>query len=67
MTNSEQPKCHYCREPMEWKEGEIDCDVCDGEGRVLHDADQIELKCSFCNGTGEVDVEGWFCENPDCD
>lgn len=66
MSNNEQPRCHYCREPMEWKEGETDCDMCGGEGLTYHDADQVVLRCQWCRGNGTMDVEGWFCDNPDC-
>ena len=53
--------CEMCGEVMEWREGEVECDMCYGEGIIYHDANQINVKCSFCSGTGTVEASGWFC------
>jgi DnaJ-class molecular chaperone len=41
----------------------IECDLCDGTGTVLMDADMVELNCLDCKGTGAKEVElCWDCE-----
>jgi DnaJ-class molecular chaperone len=57
--------CKECGDSMEWLEDEEECDMCYGMGSIDHDAGMVIVPCSFCGGTGIVEVKGWFCENCD--
>lgn len=65
MENEIIEKCEECGQPMEWKEDETECNMCDGYGTFEHEAGQVIVKCRWCNGTGLMEISGWFC--PDCD
>lgn len=39
------------------------CPICDGGGRITSLPSGMPVKCTRCNGTGEVEMtnEDWFC------